>query len=620
MVLDNKKDAGFEFMKRISGFKWNYNAILSNMGYGALILGSIGFAEMLIRQILINKFSFSGLLYGLFLHGLIGSLIGLLSGVIFLYSFSFISAIFSMYLTIVILVTLNIYYNFIPSAFSKKGILLNTVIVISGIAIFIVINRILKKYNRKIKFKLNIVASYIILITMICGFLSFSFLLKQKANLNLISAKNNSEIKPQLVLIILVDSLRYDHLSFNNYYRKTSPNLDQFFKNAIVFNNAFSISNWTVPSVASLFTATYPDTHKVIDIETSLDPRFDTMAEIFRKLNYKTAAFMGNIIFSPKAGAIQGFDFFYPFVHPFSPRYYGDCNKTFIEAMASRFIGGRYYDSKRLNIKLINWLEQNKSDNLFAYIHYMDCHSLYGHPFYIKKRFLEFNDEKPSYLQDSEEQGFITLYDGKLFFLDEKIGELFNELREINLYDNSIIIVTADHGEELNDHDNWGHTRTLYDESIHIPLAIKFPIHSGIKARQIDSIVGSIDILPTLLDYVGIQDHKYMQGFSLLPIINNISKDVRSGIICTNSNQGVKCYREKNYKIIKENSNYMVFDIRNDPLEKIDIKNKNPELFSVLKTKLEENSKIIKNDEFRGERIKLDWSLKEKLRTLGYIK
>ena len=114
--------------------------------------------------------------------------------------------------------------------------------------------------------------------------------------------------------------------------------------------------------------------------------------------------------------------------------------------------------------------------------------------------------------------------------------------------------------------------------------------------------------------------HKYMQGFSLLPIIKNISKDVRSGIICANSNQGIKCYREKNYKIIKENSNYLVFDIRNDPLEKIDIKNKNQELFSVLKTKLEENSKIIKNDEFRGERIKLDWSLKEKLKTLGYIK
>ena len=90
MVLDSEKDTGFEFMKRISGFKWSYNVILSNMGYGALILGSIGFSEMLIRQILINKFSFSSLTYGLFLHGLIGSLIGLLSGVVFLYSFSII--------------------------------------------------------------------------------------------------------------------------------------------------------------------------------------------------------------------------------------------------------------------------------------------------------------------------------------------------------------------------------------------------------------------------------------------------------------------------------------------------------------------------------------------------
>ncbi len=620
MVLDNKKDTGFAFMKMIKSFKWDYNAILINMRYGALILGSIGFFEMFIRQILVNKFSFLDLIYELFLHGLIGSLIGLLSAFVFIHYFSIMSAIFSIYVTIVILVSLNIYYNVIPSAFSKKGIFWNTLIVLSGICLYIVISKIIKKYSRKRKLKLNVLTSYIILIAMICGFLSFSFLLKQKTNLNLISVKNNRELKPQLVLIILIDALRYDHLSFNNYYRKTSPNLDQFFKNAVVFDNAFSISNWTVPSVVSLFTATYPDTHKVIDIETSLDPRFDSMAELFTEMNYKTAAIMGNIIFSPKAGAIQGFDYFYPFVHPFSPQYYGDCNKTFIEAIASRFIVGRYYDSRNLNIKLINWLKKNKSDNLFAYIHYMDCHSPYAPPFNYKKRFLEFNDKNSFSLQDFEEQELIAAYDGEIFFVDEQIGELFNELKEINLYDDSIIIVTADHGEELNDHDNWGHGHSLYEELIHIPLAIKFPIYSGIKVRKIDSIVGLIDILPTLLDYLAIKDHKYMQGFSLLPIISNISEDFRSGIICTNSKHNIKCYREKSSKIIKEHLNYLLFDIENDPLEKIDIKNKNPELFSVFKTKLEKNFKITKNDEFRAGKIKIDLSLKEKLKALGYIK
>lgn len=319
------------------------------------------------------------------------------------------------------------------------------------------------------------------------------------------------------VLIILIDALRADHLGCYGYERETSPHIDELSKSSVVFNQAISPSSWTKPSIPSLFTSLYPSRHGVFEGSSKdteghitsdiLQDTLITMAEVFRDNGYSTVAFIHNAQLRGFLGFSQGFDL------------YND----------------RAGDAEEINTSFLSWLETRPEVPFFAYLHYLDVHFPYQPPspydtifgnyksdidFYSKEWKIlrrRINDGEIE-LADEDLERMISLYDGELRYLDDQLGILLEELKARNLYDNTLLLVTADHGEEFLEHGKIGHGQSLYNELLHIPLIMKFPADSW-RGSRIDRPVELVDLLPTLTDYLGWNPPIPSSGRSLLPFI-----------------------------------------------------------------------------------------------------
>jgi len=319
------------------------------------------------------------------------------------------------------------------------------------------------------------------------------------------------------VIVILVDALRADHLGRYGYDRETTPALDSFSGAGVTFLGARSQSSWTKPSIPSLFTALYPSHHGVFEGSSKdteghitsdlLSDSLTTMAEVFRENGYSTAAFVHNAQLKGFLGFSQGFD-------------------TYQDGAGN---------AEEINRSFGAWLEGNGDQPFFVYLHYLDVHWPYQPPEPYETMFgtypsaIDFNTEEWKSLRDRINQGEVTLsdndiakmialYDGELRYLDDRLGELFSSLKERGLFDKTLIVVTADHGEEFLEHGRIGHGQALHDELLRIPLLIKFP-GGRWAGREIDYPAESVDILPTLTDYLGWETIARSDGQSLIPVI-----------------------------------------------------------------------------------------------------
>ena len=319
------------------------------------------------------------------------------------------------------------------------------------------------------------------------------------------------------VIVILIDALRADQLGCYGYHRETTPNLDRFSKEAVTFKRATSQTSWTKPSIPSLFTSLYPSRHGVLEGSSKdtkghitsdiLADSLLTLAEAFRGHGYSTVAFVHNAQLRGFLGFAQGFDL------------YQD----------------RAGDAEHINVEFENWLDQRTGGSFFAYLHYLDVHWPYQPPAPYDPMFgtyssgIDFNTDEWKALRKDINNGrvnlsdedlgkMVALYDGELRYLDDQLGSLFSDLRRRGLYTNSLVIVTADHGEEFLEHDKIGHGQSLYRELLWIPLMIKFP---GGKwhGREVEDMAGLIDVLPTLADYLGWEPPADTDGRSLMPVL-----------------------------------------------------------------------------------------------------
>lgn len=300
--------------------------------------------------------------------------------------------------------------------------------------------------------------------------------------------------KNPLVVVILLDTLRADHLSAYGHHHQTSPELDAFGKNHFTFSHAYSAAPWTPPSVASLFTGLYASAHgmtpskdKILARETGFHLKNEnrTMAEFFRDAGYSTTAISANPWISEEFGFAQGFDSF-----------------SVIRKGTAEVVTNRAIDA-------INVLEEKRSP-IFLYLQYIDPHHPYRPPEAYKDMF-------PAKGRDAElEKGMqkkIRLYDGEIRYLDDHLGRFFRFLKEKGVYDDAIIVITADHGEQFMDHGEYGHGLMLHNEEIHVPLFLK-PNHNAPGSR-IDVPVSVTDILPTILSLSKIELPKNLSGVSL---------------------------------------------------------------------------------------------------------
>ena len=421
------------------------------------------------------------------------------------------------------------------------------------------------------------------------------------------------------ILVILIDTLRRDHLGFAGYERDTSPNLDNFAKENVDFTNTIATSSWTPPTVASIFTGLYPSVHghmplyahQRMDIEdkaeklSKLDDSFTTLAEEFSKQGYRTEAIVANPIVSMRYGLAQGFDEFY------SSRAHeaaGEINKRAIVAM--------------------NRLNQERRPFLL-YLHYMDAHSPYKSPPEFGKMFSAPLKDKRFSEYDETALNKITKYDQSIRFIDHSIGEIFQHLKNIGLYDDMTIIVLADHGEQFNEHGFWAHGNTVYSEEIHVPFLMKF----GNKQGKINSFVSQVDVLPTLLETAKIKNNLELNGVSLLsqldermkmPLLSEITRHQNmKAFISQDAKKLIGNYeREQGLTVsnnIKDLKLFKLFDLSRDPLEKSALED--PEMINQLRLQyygFYDQILTFKKDYKHGE-MDADEETLEQLKSLGYL-
>lgn len=424
------------------------------------------------------------------------------------------------------------------------------------------------------------------------------------------------------VILINLTSARADHLKTYGYKRNTAPNIDKLAKEALVFEQAIAQSHWTLPSNVSILTSKYVNRHGVYERNQKVSDKELTLPEILKMYDYKTAAFVGGLDLVATYGLSQGFD------------YYFDDTKD--KPMGS---------FKDIIPKAIKWLRENKDNKFFLFIQGYDVHPPFNKPklyediydsdynglidelslgYQLLKNIRNNNlllDGKTVRLTEKDINHIIAYYDGGITYADNFIGKLLKEINKLALSDRTIIIITSEHGEELSDHgsfDRFGQNN-LYDEVIRVPLIIKNP-NIDLKGERITSQVQLIDIMPTILDFLGIPINKESQGLSLVPLMQK--KDVKDNFnqyAYSEANPHKWAIRTKEWKLIYDKEEYELYSLRDDKAEINNLARQRPELVYELIQKLLEWRRNTRTERSPDDtRLELSEEMKRKLREAGY--
>jgi arylsulfatase A-like enzyme len=424
-------------------------------------------------------------------------------------------------------------------------------------------------------------------------------------------------------LFILIDDLRMDHLSCYGYYRKTSPTIDSLATKGVRFEQAITSSSHTSASVPTIFTSLYPITHGArISTETAygISPEQKTLTSILAQHGYTTAAFIADNPFIKLSGIDQDFaTYFDGTVFTKLPTY-----SIFFQKIVRKFLV-RDIRAENLNKIVMRWLKRNYQYPFFLYIHYMDVH----YPMLPYKEHIKLLEEQAKLdiakckgypfrnEKDAEKlYSIISRYDGDIRYLDEHIGRLLNYLKSLSLTEETLVIIAADHGEELQEHGSIGHGDHLYDEVIRVPLIFYMPSRIQ-KLTIISQQVGTIDIMPTILDLLDIPAPSLIQGKSLVPLISGVSTNEKRYIF---GGQG-SFVRTTDWKLIynKETNNYELYDLKSDPDEQNNLIDTQPEIAARLKFSLAQHIKKSKKFSINPSKATFTEDITKRLKALGYI-
>src|SRR5262245_7758209 len=325
------------------------------------------------------------------------------------------------------------------------------------------------------------------------------------------------------VLLVMVDTLRADHLGVYGYEKAKTPAIDGLAADGVRCAHTFSQASWTRPSVATILTSLYPSSHGAVHKPDILPDRVDTVAEVLARAGYYTVGFADNVNVSPSFNFGQGFAeyrylapdlFFYANEPAAQLTLYSGLRLVRERFLARRVDVHNYYQpAEVVTDAVLGWLDSPaaKAEPFFLFAHYMDPHDPYFvHPFNGEGYARVANPNPPPAVADK----YRDLYDGEIAYLDTHLGRLFGELKRRGLYDKTLIVLTADHGEEFHEHGGWWHGTTLYDEQIHVPLVLKPPA-GGARGRVVEELTTSLDIAPTIIARAGIPVPSVMQGHPL---------------------------------------------------------------------------------------------------------
>ena len=362
------------------------------------------------------------------------------------------------------------------------------------------------------------------------------------------------------VIVLLIDTLRASKLQA--YYPKTrvkTPTIDEFAAQGTLFERPQSPENWTKPAVASVLTSLHPATHKTKEDASKLPKSALMLSEVYKKAGFKTASFIANGYVSNAFGFDQGWDHYTNYIRE---QRNTNASNVFGEAQG--------------------WIEKNQNDRFFVYIQTIDPHVPYDPP----AKFLQMYDPKPyngqvknrrTHLMLDEakknpkkytftkrdKERIEALHDGEISYHDEYFGRFLSKLRELGLDENTIIVVTSDHGEEFQEHGSWGHGHSVYQELLGVPLMFRWP--GVIPANlRIGPVVSTMDIGPTVLEATGVPIPEQFEGRSLLGFMRG---DWPSAPYVAFSDflDHRRVIRGGDWKmIIRGNLSHVMFDLGND--------------------------------------------------------
>ncbi|MBU0503966.1 MAG: sulfatase-like hydrolase/transferase, partial [Candidatus Omnitrophica bacterium] len=486
----------------------------------------------------------------------------------------------------------------------------------------------------------------------------------------------SGKYKDYNVILVILDAMRTDHLSCYGYAKETSPNIDQLAKEGIIFTNAFSQSHNTLPGVASIFSSLYPTSHGMEHIfKDKFPPNVYTLAEILNIYGYKTAWFGSlNDPYSGSAvGLLSGFDEKYNLKPDYTDLFSfikGHNKEQFLMTIHSYSAHELHLfdykpetDSKKFNalledlkkffIKKWEYMRYACENNTDEFDKIFGIGWSKKHVEYFMQPYSRDNLNKIIALQDSRPKknslayilrvdsiwsfyasmnnedflSIISLLDNVIYQLDKNlIGGLIAALKEANINDKTIIIITADHGNAYREHGLiFGHGQFLYDEIIRVPLIFYLP-HLN-KAVKINSLAQNIDIMPTILDLLGILSPHNVQGICLTGLIDGKPGALVNDYVFAKSLIGSFAIRSKRWKLIRKNINAEsiadgdeLYDILKDPLEKDNLINIELGMAKILKSELK--TKIFSlpvynkgNSEFIPE---IDSESRERIKKTGY--
>jgi len=470
------------------------------------------------------------------------------------------------------------------------------------------------------------------------------------------------------VILITIDALRADSLSLSGDSHAESPNLARFAASSIVFSEAISSFVGTTAAMPSLMTGLHPSFEGVDewkattqfgfsdlndpDERKGLTRNVTTLAEILERAGYVTAGFNTNVLLATSFNFQQGFMHYDQF---------GDFHKAARESRTHR-LESQYPPADVVVDRVLQWLDTGSRHPFFLWFHLMEPHTPYLPPppfdrlpgrSYIDASDLQVNEalyrrlfeqegkKSPQEfaslprLPGSRNQAFAhirALYDGEIAFADHELGRLFEELEKRRLLDNSLVIITADHGEEFLEHGHVIHHRLepALEELIRIPLIIRLPGSEAVRQpAKIDSLVAMVDLAPTVLDYVGLADEASgMEGSSLRTLIEGSQTSERIAFI-SGINFGVARTKEWKYRRVKKPfgehlPGESLFHIADDPLEERDVAQQHPEELLRLRERYDAFAEELRQRRRSGPTSteaspEIDAETAERLRGLGYL-
>ena len=424
---------------------------------------------------------------------------------------------------------------------------------------------------------------------------------------------------PTNVIIVMVDTLRADHMSTYGYERETTPFISKFASRAIVFEHARSQASCTFPSVNSLLTSRNPAIFtRQGKGRLGIPDEYPSLAEILKRHGYHTIAVSASPIvratpskFNPIGGFDRGFD-------------------SFVEDPMGR-------PGAQVSHAVINELDAVE-EPFFLYAHYMDPHGPYRPPERYKKRFagtydghhfIQRGDPVPIAkmlyrngpeveIADRDIQHLVDLYDDEIRYFDGVFQRLIKYLEQRDLLDRTLIVFTADHGEEFLEHGHIRHCRGVWDTVTRVPLILRFPGVEG--GYRIEGAAQNLDIVPPLLDYLSIETEDLeLEGTSLLPLLEGREPTRRYAF---SDQREYRSSDDGHFHLILdgEDSTKTLFDLRSDPLEQNDLYSvDHPEvnrLSDALNQWLQDTDQWDRFD----EALAAGKAKEEELRALGYLR